>query len=158
MRIAKEVPLFLIVFMLGFSLVIPFFSRRVSADDGFGFTFGNDPSIPSPSTSGFVLDAFDTTQINVSVNQSHFRFWNEYVNVSLEHFDVFVPKYLNDSLDLITPCDPNLMVCQGPNGYFHVLNDWTNQYSDRFYIETDYIYDRFYTDDKVPTGFSNVRI
>jgi len=141
---------FLLCFMLGVSFVIPIFTKNT--------VLGDTPSIPSPATSGFILDAYDTTKINVSVNQSHFRFWNEYVNESLEHFDVFVPEYLNDSLDLITPCDPNIMVCQGPNGYFHVLNDWTNEYSDRFYIETDYIYDRFYTDDKVPDGFSNVRI
>jgi len=126
-------------------------------------------SIPEPALEGFILYAYDTSWINVTVNQSHFHFQNEYINESLEHIDVFLPESLQDDLGYVTPCNPSLMVCQQADapdpiyGYwdlFHILNDWTNSYGNRFYIETDYIfnYAQYDNDGDIPDGFNWLRV
>ena len=130
---------------------------------------GGDGSIPSPVLEGYVLDGYAVSNINVSVNKSHFHFENEYINETLEHIDFFVPEELQDDFSYVTPCNPDLMVCQIGNapdpiyGYwdlFHILNDWTNEYGDRFYIETDYIftYAMYDPDGDIPENFNWVRI
>ena len=141
---------FFVSFVLVLSMLTPIFHRFEPLELNtigvetkkllpLGNSSGNVP-IPEPALSGFFMDAYNTTKINVTVNQSHFCFSNNYINESLMHIDVFVPEELQDDLGYVTPCDSNLMVCQGENGYFHILNDWTNEYSDRFYIETDYLF------------------
>ena len=161
--IKKKITLLITIILLILTFNISF--SNVYGDE-------NNPSttnVPEPSTSGFVLDAYDTTRINVSVNQSHFHFWNEYVDESITHIDFFVPDALQDDLGYLTPCNPSLMVCQEADapdpiyGYwdlFHILNDWTNQYSDRFYIETDYIfnYAQYDSDSDIPDGWNWLRV
>jgi len=162
MKFRKKKIVFVMLLML-LSNITPMFvlqTTRVGADQIDISPIGGE--IPEPATEGFILDAYDTKKINITVNQSHFLFSNEYVNESLEHIDVFLPEELKDDIIFVTPCDPNLMVCQGEKGYFHILNDWTNEYSDRFYIETDYLFDYKQPhgdfDDDIPEGFGYTRI
>jgi hypothetical protein len=149
------------------SLSSPFFlvdTGIVKADEWY-----IDGTLPEPAITGFILDGYDTSGINVTVNQSHFHFSNNYINQSLEHIDFFVPEELQDDFGYVTPCNPSLMVCQRGNApdpiygewyLFHVLNDWTNEYSNRFYIETDYIftYSMYDPDGDIPEGFNWFRI
>ena len=176
-------PGFLVSFVLVLAIVLPVFSRhenwavveKVGMDKNtLCSSVGDEPSdgggsIPIPATSGFILDAYNNSWINVSVNQSHFLFSNSYINQSLEHIDVFVPEDLQDDMGYVTPCNPSLMVCQqadapdpiyGQWDLFHVLNDWTNSYGNRFYIETDYIfnYAMYDGDNDIPEGFNWLRV
>lgn len=121
-------------------------------------------------TEGVIVDGLTNEQVDVFVNESHFQFSNSYLNASLEHIDVFLPTELQDDLGYVTPCDPNLMVCQGDEpdpifgetGLFHILNDPTNEFSDRFFIETDYLFTfettQYDADGDIPSGFGNTRI
>jgi len=118
--------------------------------------------ISIPNVLGITYDRLENENINVTINTSHINFKNEYLDLDLEHVDFFVPTDLKNELVMVTPCDPNLMVCQGPNNYFHVLNDWTNEYSDQFYLETDYMFNyeqqHWNPGNEIPEGFGWNRI
>jgi 6-phosphogluconolactonase (cycloisomerase 2 family) len=116
-----------------------------------------------------IIDRLEPEKIEVEFNNSHIRFYNnEYLDLSLEHIDFFVPKDLQDKLAYLTPCNPSLMVCQGDypdsiygqTGLFHVLNDWTTEGIDRFYLNTDFIYTYSMYDNEnvIPQGFNWKRI
>lgn len=95
----------------------------------------------------FEISTLSNEDVEVSFNESHVRFQTSYLDKSIEHVDFFVPDELQKHLRMITPCDPNLMYCQG---YFNVLFDWTKSDSDTFWIMTDYIFD--YEKPSTPTG------
>jgi len=113
-------------------------------------------SLSCVNASEINIRSLDNKNIDATVNESHMTFDTDYLNISIEHIDFCVPSGLKDDLAYVTGCDPNTMTCQGPNDYFHILNDPTNEYSDRFYIETDYIfdYDMNDGDNDIPDGFN----
>ncbi|MBW6442787.1 hypothetical protein K0A97_03365, partial [Patescibacteria group bacterium] len=160
-------------------ILVSFFIFFSFQEDNFnkitGLVFSNSPSGSLDQrnlnqTRTFIIDGLEAKPIIAEVNQSHIKFYNEdYLNLTIRHIDFFVPTELQYHMSYLTPCNPSLMVCQdalapdpiyGQWDLFHILNDWTNIEGDRFYIETDYIFNQEIYDPNgtIPEGFNWKRI
>lgn len=120
------------------------------------------------STQKITIANAPVQDINVSSNKTHMFFRTDYLNISMEHIDFFVPKELQDDLAYLTPCDTNAgFFCQGnytdaiygQDKLFHIKTD-PNSGSSRFYLLTDYMftYAQYDPDGDIPKGFNWKRI